>query len=119
MFKETPLKLPQNGLQRGKMVLTDKENYLTRQEAFANNDCLFVNVVFFFSGGLTGLFMELGPYQIQDDLSLISNPYSWNKHYRLMFFDSPVGTGFSITQNFRKNLSQVALDQIAGIFYFF
>lgn len=41
------------------------------------------------------LFYENGPYTINKDLSLSTNPYSWNSFANLLFVDQPVGTGFS------------------------
>jgi cathepsin A (carboxypeptidase C) len=41
------------------------------------------------------LFYENGPYTINNDMSLNSNAYSWNKVSNLLYVDQPVGTGFS------------------------
>lgn len=41
------------------------------------------------------VFYENGPFQINEDLSLRVNPYSWNNASNLVFVDSPIGTGFS------------------------
>ncbi|EYU44016.1 hypothetical protein ABFS82_07G007400 [Erythranthe guttata] len=47
------------------------------------------------SSMLANLF-ELGPYLVNQDLSLKPNPNSWNKIFGLLFLDNPIGTGFSI-----------------------
>lgn len=41
-------------------------------------------------------FFELGPWLVNQDLSLESNPSSWNRIFGLLFLDNPIGTGFSI-----------------------
>lgn len=65
-----------------------------------------IPVVIWLNGGpgsssLTGLFMENGPLQIgNDDLASIrENPFSWNKLCHMLYWDQPVGTGFSYTTN--------------------
>eukprot|EP00270_Netrium_digitus_P007592 TRINITY_DN2218_c0_g1_i3.p1 TRINITY_DN2218_c0_g1~~TRINITY_DN2218_c0_g1_i3.p1 ORF type:complete len:501 (+),score=69.35 TRINITY_DN2218_c0_g1_i3:86-1588(+) len=47
------------------------------------------------AGGV-GNFYEMGPWLITEDLKMVRNDFSWSTHYGLLFFDSPVGTGFSI-----------------------
>ncbi|RHY14509.1 hypothetical protein DYB25_004266 [Aphanomyces astaci] len=44
---------------------------------------------------LTGLFTELGPFVVQPDLTLLRNPYAWNRHMNILFVESPLGVGFS------------------------
>ena len=50
------------------------------------------------SSSMMGLFAENGPYQIQDDLSLIENPYSWNTAANYLVIDQPAGTGLSYVE---------------------
>ncbi|ODQ55423.1 alpha/beta-hydrolase [Saitoella complicata NRRL Y-17804] len=47
------------------------------------------------SSSMIGLFKEFGPFDINDDIELVRNPNTWNKHYSLLFVDNPVGTGYS------------------------
>ncbi|KAK6122584.1 hypothetical protein DH2020_043667 [Rehmannia glutinosa] len=54
---------------------------------------------------------ELGPWLVNQDLSLEPNPGSWNRIFGLLFLDNPIGTGFSISASFQeipKNQHDVA-----------
>ncbi|KAK5663022.1 hypothetical protein OQA88_6437 [Cercophora sp. LCS_1] len=42
-----------------------------------------------------GALMEIGPYRLKDDHTLVYNDGSWNEFANVMFVDNPVGTGFS------------------------
>lgn len=59
-------------------------------------------IIMWFNGGpgapsTLGLFLENGPYRMLDDTAgtLKSNPYSWNRETHLLYFDQPIGTGYS------------------------
>jgi vitellogenic carboxypeptidase-like protein len=56
------------------------------------------------SSSMIGLFYEMGPYNINQEGKLVQNPETWNKHYSMLFIDSPVGTGLSVNGN-GKNLN--------------
>ncbi|KAM5441795.1 Cell death protease [Microsporum ferrugineum] len=44
---------------------------------------------------MDGALMEVGPYRLKDDHSLVYNEGSWDEFANLLFVDQPVGTGFS------------------------
>ncbi|KAJ3113600.1 hypothetical protein HDU96_003177 [Phlyctochytrium bullatum] len=44
---------------------------------------------------MIGLFYEMGPLRLTDDMLLERNPFAWSSEYSMLFIDNPVGTGFS------------------------
>lgn len=57
-----------------------------------------------------GNFLENGPYRLNStDLSLAVNAYGWQNKAHVVYFDQPVGTGFSFTKNeaYPRTLEQV------------
>lgn len=47
------------------------------------------------SDSLLGLFEELGPCHIAENLTSYLNPYSWNNVSNLLILSQPLGVGFS------------------------
>lgn len=47
------------------------------------------------ASSLAGLFLENGPFTMQDDVTVVPNSMSWNEEAHMIFWDQPVGTGFS------------------------
>ncbi len=41
------------------------------------------------------IFEENGPWKINPDLTLKTNPFSWNNNANVVYMDQPLGTGFS------------------------
>ena len=46
-----------------------------------------------------GLFVEHGPFQLINNESAVLRDYSWVEIMSLLYFDNPVGTGFSFTEH--------------------
>ncbi|KAK3307942.1 pheromone-processing carboxypeptidase KEX1 [Chaetomium strumarium] len=42
-----------------------------------------------------GALMEIGPYRVKDDNTLVYNDGAWNEFANVLFVDNPVGTGYS------------------------
>ena len=47
------------------------------------------------ASSMTGLMFENGPFTLQPNLTLTRNEWSWNTDAHVVYFDQPVGTGFS------------------------
>lgn len=47
------------------------------------------------ASSLAGLFLENGPFTMKDNGTLEPNPYSWHQKAHMLFWDQPVGTGYS------------------------
>lgn len=70
----------------------------------SRNDPSTDPVVLWLNGGpgcslSIGLFGELGPSSINAKLEPELNPYSWNNNALVLFFDQPVGVGYSYTDD--------------------
>jgi len=54
--------------------------------------------------------MEIGPYRVKDEKTLVYNQGSWGEFANLLFVDNPVGTGFSFvnTDSFVHELTEMA-----------
>lgn len=54
--------------------------------------------------------MEIGPYRLKDDKTLVYNDGAWNEFANVLFVDNPVGTGFSYvdTDSYVSELDQMA-----------
>ncbi|XP_069669042.1 venom serine carboxypeptidase-like [Periplaneta americana] len=94
----------------------------------AEQDFLNAPVLLWLNGGpgsssLFGLFTELGPFSVaEDNASLVLNPYSWHKNHSIVFFDNPVGTGFSFTdfdEGYATNQTQIGAELYTALLQFF
>lgn len=71
--------------------------------------------IFWLNGGpgcssMDGALMETGPFHINRQLEVESNPGSWHKKGDIVFVDQPAGTGFSFADVYDHELGQVAWD---------
>lgn len=93
----------------------------------SENNPVTDSIVFWTNGGpgcsgLLGLFVELGPWRPQSDLTLIRNPHSWTSLASIVFLEQPAGVGFSTTSNpseLRTNDYNAAHDNVRTIRKFF
>lgn len=68
-----------------------------------------IPLVIWLNGGpgassLAGLFLENGPFTIGNDdtATITANPYTWNQEVHLLYWDQPVGTGYSYSKRGEK-----------------
>lgn len=69
-----------------------------------------------------GLFLENGPFYVTKNKTLHMRKYSWNKNHNLIYFDNPVGTGYSFTNDIKgyaKNETDVGRDVHTALVQFF
>ncbi|KAF3760867.1 hypothetical protein M406DRAFT_99401 [Cryphonectria parasitica EP155] len=68
-------------------------------------------------GGL----MEIGPYRLKDENTLVLNDGSWHEFANLLFVDNPVGTGFSYvdTDSYVHELDEMADQMVVFLEKFF
>jgi len=111
-----------------------KKNYLYYwffQSQSANKlDIGRIPLVIWLNGGpgassLAGLFLENGPFLLEDQennqAKIVKNKKGWNEKFHLMYWDQPVGTGFSYTDNngyatTEKELSEQFFNGLQGFF---
>jgi len=57
-----------------------------------------------------GALMEIGPYRLKDDKTLVYNDGAWNEFANVLFVDNPIGTGFSYvnTNGYVHELDEMA-----------
>ncbi|KAK9877392.1 hypothetical protein WA026_017788 [Henosepilachna vigintioctopunctata] len=92
----------------------------------SENDFENAPVVLWLQGGpgassLIGLFGENGPFQMKSKKGLKPRPYSWTQTHSVIYIDSPVGTGFSFTDEggYAQNETQVGQDLYNALEQFF
>ena len=71
---------------------------------------------------LFGLFIEHGPFFVDEALALNEREISWSKKYNMLYIDQPAGTGFSFTDDARgyaKNQYDVSKDLYEALSQFY
>lgn len=71
---------------------------------------------------LYSLFEENGPFNVDNDMKLISREYSWHINHNLIYIDSPAGAGFSFTNSddgYATNQNDVGRDLLSALQQFF
>uniref|UniRef100_A0A8C5PDQ4 Probable serine carboxypeptidase CPVL n=1 Tax=Leptobrachium leishanense TaxID=445787 RepID=A0A8C5PDQ4_9ANUR len=69
-----------------------------------------------------GLFVEHGPYVVNENLTLTHRTFSWANKYSMLYIDNPIGTGFSFTgddRGFAVNEEDVGRDLYSALTQFF
>lgn len=69
-----------------------------------------------------GLFVEHGPFSISQNFTLVKREFAWTKKYHMLYFDQPVGTGFSFTKDPRglaTNQDDVSRDLYEALTQFY
>ncbi|KAF6024489.1 CPVL [Bugula neritina] len=117
--------------------LTSHAGYLTVNESCDSNMFFWffpaesgdpnAPVLLWLQGGpggtsMFGLFVENGPFYLDDNLMLNRRAYAWTKSYSVLYIDNPVGTGFSFTgkdECYAANEDDVARDLYSALNQFF
>ncbi|CAG7785900.1 unnamed protein product [Allacma fusca] len=74
------------------------------------------------SSCLKGVFVENGPFYVDDNLQLRDREFTWVKKYSLLYLDVPVGSGFSFTDKedgYAKNSEDDANEVFEALQQFF
>jgi vitellogenic carboxypeptidase-like protein len=97
--------------------------FFESKRAAKDKDTGSIPLVIWLNGGpgassLAGLFLENGPVHIRNDYlgTIKRNYHSWNDEAHLLYWDQPVGTGFSTTSD--ENIGYVkSEDELSEQFY--
>ncbi|XP_055686489.1 venom serine carboxypeptidase [Lutzomyia longipalpis] len=74
------------------------------------------------ASSLFGLFTENGPFEFTESGKVTRRKYSWHLNHHLIYFDNPVGTGFSFTDDdkgYSSNESEVGINLHLALEQFF
>ncbi|CAG7829532.1 unnamed protein product, partial [Allacma fusca] len=74
------------------------------------------------SSCLKGVFVENGPFYVDNNLELRDREFTWVRKYSMLYLDVPVGTGFSFTDKedgYAKNSEDDANELFEALQQFF
>lgn len=65
--------------------------------------------------------MEIGPFRVKDENTLVANQGAWNKDANLLFVDQPIGVGLSTadTDSYIHELPEMAADMLTFLDNYF
>jgi cathepsin A (carboxypeptidase C) len=108
----------------GYLDVTDEDKHFFYYFFESRNDPKNDPIVLWLNGGpgcssLTGLFFELGPSSIGEDVKPKYNPYSWNSNASVIFLDQPVNVGYSYSSSSVTDTVAAGKDVYAFLELFF
>ncbi|CAH2015005.1 unnamed protein product [Acanthoscelides obtectus] len=74
------------------------------------------------SPSLYGLFMEHGPFQLNENAELELRKHAWTNNHSVIYIDNPVGAGFSFTHHkngYARNQTQIGNELYTALQQFF
>jgi cathepsin A (carboxypeptidase C) len=108
----------------GYLDIEDEDKHFFYWFFESRNDPKNDPVILWLNGGpgcssLTGLFFELGPASIGEDLKPIQNPFSWNSNASVIFLDQPINVGYSYSSESVTNTVAAGKDVYAFLELFY
>lgn len=108
----------------GYLDVADEDKHFFFWAFESRNDPKKDPVILWLNGGpgcssLTGLFFELGPARIGEDLKPVNNPSAWNNNATVIFLDQPVNVGYSYSSESVTNTVAAGQDVYAFLELFF
>lgn len=108
----------------GYLDIADEDKHFFYYFFESRNDPKNDPIVLWLNGGpgcssLTGLFFELGPSSIDEDIKPVYNPYSWNNNASVIFLDQPINVGYSYSSSSVSNTIAAGKDVYAFLQLFF
>lgn len=124
--KSTPSSLGIDDVKQysGYLDIEDEDKHFFYYFFESRNDPKNDPIVLWLNGGpgcssLTGLFFELGPSSIGEDLKPKYNPHSWNSNASVIFLDQPINVGYSYSSSSVSNTIAAGEDVYAFLELFF